>query len=1616
MGTRLRPIYRARLYAPRSVDPTEATLLTPRAGSAHSDEFKVASKGGVAGYQPYLHGGPRGRSSEIDPLEKATDIGEQVWTVLDKRTGAGNLSRWLTAYVGDAKGGNQLLGLRFEVDESLDNGGTWSRFATSRVQAVKRSSGSKVWMQIYVRDVTDDLDNEIFVGPPHASASSYAHHAQVAPLGLLRPYGDFTIVSPIRATVGALSGSGTYTFRLDVVRTQGDPYRTIATKAFFELHKLFGGGYGSADAGSATVWIAPAGTLIGAPGWEAYDFYMAGLYRSTSINEVTAKPKTGTTTPALGASVDFYIETHVGGVSEALPLLINDTHPVTLLKDLLAGYFGKLTTAGAVTWAVPYNAANFATFEADTSLRKVRFIETTKANLHDWITENILRPNHLALKVNENGELEIVDFRRSSVTAPAFTLTNADLVSGKDSVNWDTDRAEAIAGVTVTYFGERRIPNGDLPKPWEAIDPATALDYSPPDIPTVRIEELSDFPVKLVNLGSRALDVGGKDYDLPARGLRFRAGADERDSEWDATTAGPRANALRAYAISLASDIRGPFGLGPTFYEIECRRPSANAALVKVGVTGVLDIDEIPDPATNLRGGQRLVICLSRIENGPRVRFRFLDWGANAVGTAPTLGAPVLSANLPSSALTLPVTLNADSQVARVDIAITSTGVAVRPAESSALWQAMSIVEASATITLARIAGAGQRVWIRARSESAPGRGYSLPSAWAFPAASYLDLTALAAPSAVNVTSPTGDTQSVTWTNGAADLATEVFLVAGAVAPTGLETERVTAALPAGSVQLAVAGRTTAGAQYTIGVRHVDDVGNISAIASYTFVAGAITALNPPAYPDGFSHTTGRSGPFSGFGYASQSSIGHYGIGVVATEFPSYVEVSEAIETGPGTGVYGAYAIVGVVESVPGDWTVWATVSPNDRKRRQLKARHTRDGATASAYTDEVIVTPGTNDPLAMAAFGSLSAIPTTFAGFGLTTELYALGDARWVQLANLNALGDVRWAPISHSHAATDIVSGTLADARLSANIPRIDAANVFTAAQTAPNFVLGGAGGGSPGDPGSPVAILEEGVQITPEVTSINFVGASVTASAVGSVITVNVTPTWASITGKPTTIGGYGITDFNSLGDARWLSLTGGTLSGILTTSVTNNFIDASGATTAARYMKIANTTGYTLLGVESSAGGYMLAGSSGYASVLTTVGTYDLQFGTNQTLALTINGTTQAAAFTKSVYASPATGYGFIWGGSGIQQWGWYADVSGTYLRDVTNSHALRMMVTNAGNIILYGGVAANSTLDVYATLSVLSPTTPIAIGNAGGYGMVSLNNTLSTSTGMGMFARVNGAEGLYLNAATSAQFVAVTLGGANAAVFYLNTATLYGDLSLPATKKLYLDGGSDTYLYEASANDLRVAAGGVEGVRISPSYVGVLTELYLNPTKRFYLDGVGDTYITEFSADRIGLYAGGALAMGFAPGGVWVGSGHNFHLDDGGDTYLVESFANQVTLVVGGTTMFFSTASDSRFYGNLSIPATKGFYLDGGSDTYFYEYTANQVGVVMGGTFMAQFWSGGFAVYSGKKLAVDGGGDTYFIESSANVLDGYTGGLLAMRLTSAGITAPNFILA
>ena len=82
---------------------------------------------------------------------------------------------------------------------------------------------------------------------------------------------------------------------------------------------------------------------------------------------------------------------------------------------------------------------------------------------------------------------------------------------------------------------------------------------------------------------------------------------------------------------------------------------------------------------------------------------------------------------------------------------------------------------------------------------------------------------------------------------------------------------------------------------------------------------------------------------------------------------------------------------------------------------------------------------------------------------------------------------------------------------------------------------------------------------------------------------------THTFASLTSKPTTIGGYGITDFNSLGDARWLLLSGGTITGSVTFSgsVVSDLI-LSGSPTNNQQIQVGDSSVFGVHGAMFSSG--------------------------------------------------------------------------------------------------------------------------------------------------------------------------------------------------------------------------------------------------------------------------------------------------------------------------------------------------------------------------------------------------------------------------------------------
>ena len=104
----------------------------------------------------------------------------------------------------------------------------------------------------------------------------------------------------------------------------------------------------------------------------------------------------------------------------------------------------------------------------------------------------------------------------------------------------------------------------------------------------------------------------------------------------------------------------------------------------------------------------------------------------------------------------------------------------------------------------------------------------------------------------------------------------------------------------------------------------------------------------------------------------------------------------------------------------------------------------------------------------------------------------------------------------------------------------------------------------------------------------------------------------------------------------------------------------------------------------------------------------------------------------------------------------------------------------------------------------------------------------------------------------------------------------------GDIYIDATQKLYLDGGSNTYIYEESADILDLIAGGSLGVRVNKGEtvvnIGSVFNFAVEPTKKIFLDAGSNTYIYERVADTMGLITDGIerITIG-STGNVGIGT-------------------------------------------------------------------------------------------------------------------------------------------
>jgi len=806
-------------------------------------------------FYPYLRQ-PEGRSGRIDRLNKRTDVGVQTFQVIDAALIPGdNLTRWATAGFGDAKGKLRIGNVRAVAYESLDGGRTVKPFWTGRCRQIALSRPNV--FDFRVRELADDTEGLAFVGRPEASID-YAGFPTLLPVGLSFKYGTREPVTPLVATIAdfkilniavpnarLLRLDGPSQSRIDNIITknllsqipmnQYEPLGEFGSTVFVGTMPNF-----SSSVAGGRVKLTRLDT-------QAVGYFKIGAFRkfpasnghwriqSFAIGELAPTDLGYMPFPPNGQACELTVEGEAQP-SKTMPFLIGDVHLVTLWKHLLEGKFGYLWMSpevlptgrayGDPRLPVAYNITKMAALEADSRFPKVRGMITKREARNKFIEANLLRLGNLAYYRDGAGVIQPVDLRLPSDVSAVPIISDADLVipEGGDWPSWEYDRAQAITRIDAAYYIDVPTAVDDLNKSSEVY----------PEITNAGFSELR-HPVSILDVGSA--DLGDEPFDLDCQLLR--AMQDEVLGEQQ------RETYLERRLIDISTEIARPFQVGAPTSTMPVRRGSNGDA--QPGELRRTTVSTLIDPATNKRGGTRLVQVLERTPRGPYVNLLVVDLGLATSGAVPTIATPTQEAGNTLQSVVVNVTLNADTHPAELHYAVTDTSVGVRPVDTDERWTAIPerLVRASGNVTF-RGLPSGKRIWVRARTFPDARVDWKLPSAWVYPGGTgYVDTGVLTAPSAPASSNISGKAFRVSWTVGAADVPLEILLAT----PVG-DPRIVIARLPPGSTFYDFPGDSgvelTPSTTYRVGIRHYI----ASSAVSAEVTIDVATTASPATAPD----------------------------------------------------------------------------------------------------------------------------------------------------------------------------------------------------------------------------------------------------------------------------------------------------------------------------------------------------------------------------------------------------------------------------------------------------------------------------------------------------------------------------------------------------------------------------------------------------------------------------------------------------------------------------------------------------------------------------------------------------------------------------------------------
>lgn len=828
--------YRLRMKKPRSLnDATETQVL-----AVGATLFQVSTVQGLTGYEPIMDE-PRGRRGRIDALEKSADTGSLSIVLLDRRLGAGNAARFVTQFLGNSSGENQLLGNLVEIDESLDcdptnvAAATWTRFFTGRCEESKKFSDLE--LVLTVRDLSEELGGDIFVGRPHSSITYYAE-PRLWPLGIRGNWGPLREGQKILGTVDDASEGTGKSVTLSGAGVESAANRVTQALAAYGIQMDFQLQVSRIRAVTTSIrarlvrqdTLAVSEFLITAIRYQGgLEEFLTWKTRGVRIKEILLTPLTvgeegyGALPPD-GTSVEISIVPALARPSSSAPILVNDVHPVQLVKDILDGKWTHRAAAGTVKRTWKYNATNLNALIADPSFGTMRFAIDEVEQLRDFLEEQICQVAPLAYRLNPSGELELVDMRTPAGSSPtAVTITDDDLYADAPE-EWQQGRSGAVTRMAVAY-------QYDLALSAEALE-AVEISEGLASVPRVALFE--SFEREVIKPDFGRFDLGDKSFEIDARGLRVANGESQGNQDAE--------DAMVGRVEELMNHYRAPFGSGPLEVTLPCRRTANTGA--QPGDWRLVTVTTLPDPASNQRGGTRLMRCIERSEDGLGVNLRFLDAGPNVIKVAPSIG--VLT-TLFVNAIGVPVTLNAANDWVQLEAAVTDTSVTLLVNVPASAWRVRQTVAATGTVTLTGFAS-GKRVWIRAKSIVGFAKAPGIPSSYVSPATPYRDIAAISAPSGLAVSAVSSLAATLTWTNGSTSRPLKLRLVT----PSSGTPTVIIAILPVGTTSYVIHG-TENGATYKARLSHADgSAGGESGYVEVSWTASGVAPTAPAVLGIGF--------------------------------------------------------------------------------------------------------------------------------------------------------------------------------------------------------------------------------------------------------------------------------------------------------------------------------------------------------------------------------------------------------------------------------------------------------------------------------------------------------------------------------------------------------------------------------------------------------------------------------------------------------------------------------------------------------------------------------------------------------------------------------------------